>query len=247
MHAMSRFPYSLTIAIPAYNEEETLSNVVSGAITAAKTLVSVYEILIVDDGSTDKTGAIADTFAKEHRWVKVVHHLKNQGFSGAIKTCYKKSAKELIFLLPADGQIHAGDAKLFLKVIHNADVVVGYRENNPEPLFRRFNSKVFHTFYRILFGVQLREISTSILWRKTVIDKIDITAMPRSALIEPEVVYKAWTMNFRFAEIPIPYYPRLGGSPKGANPLMILATFTELLRFWWEVRGKNLFRGSKNE
>jgi dolichol-phosphate mannosyltransferase len=155
---MSRFPYSLTIAIPAYNEEESLPDVISRAIAAAKTLVPVYEILIVDDGSTDKTGAIADRFKREHRWVKVIHHPKNQGFSGAIKTCYKKAAKELIFLLPADGQIIAGDAKIFLEAIPDADVVVGYREHNPEPLFRRFNSKVFHTMYRILFGVKLSEI-----------------------------------------------------------------------------------------
>lgn len=233
---MSRFPYSLTIAIPAYNEEESLPQVVLKAIATAKALVSVYEILIVDDGSTDKTGAIADRFAKEHREVKVIHHPKNQGFSGAIKTCYKKSTKELIFLLPADGQIDAADVILFLSAIDNADVVVGYREHNPEPLFRRFNSKVFHTMYRILFGVRLREISTSILWRKTVIDKIDITAMPRSALIEPEVVYKAWAMGFRFAQIPVPYYPRRTGSAKGANPVMIAATFIELLRLRCQMR-----------
>jgi glycosyltransferase involved in cell wall biosynthesis len=236
MHVMSRFPYTLTIAIPAYNEEESLPTVVTQAINAAKTNVAVYEILIVDDGSTDQTGTIADTFAKEHRWVKVVHHPKNQGFSGAIKTCYRKSTKELIFLLPADGQIDAGDVKLFLKAIENADVVVGYREHNPEPFFRRFNSKVFHTMYRLLFGVRLREISTSILWRKTVIDKINITAMPRSALIEPEVIYKAWTMGFRFAQIPVPYYPRNSGKPKGANPLMMLMTFTELLRLRREMK-----------
>jgi glycosyltransferase involved in cell wall biosynthesis len=233
---MSRFPYSLTIAIPAYNEEESLPEVITKAVAAAKTNVPVYEILIVDDGSTDKTGAIADIYAKEHRWVKVVHHPKNQGFSGAIKTCYKKSTKELIFLLPADGQIDASDVKLFLNAVDTADVVVGYREHNPEPLFRRFNSRVFHTLYRMLFGVRLREISTSILWRKTVIDKINITAMPRSALIEPEVVYKAWAMGFRFAQIPIPYYPRSGGSPKGANPLMIAATFIELLRLRYQIR-----------
>lgn len=233
---MSRFPYSLTIAIPAYNEEESLPQVISKAIAAAKMFVSAYEILIVDDGSTDKTPVIADTFAKKYRQVNVVHHPKNQGFSGAIKTCYKRSSKELIFLLPADGQIDAADVKFFLHAIHNADVVVGYRKHNPEPLFRRFNSRVFHTIYRILFGVRLREISTSILWRKTVIDKINITAMPRSALIEPEVVYKAWAMGFRFAQIPIPYYPRHGGSPKGANPLMIATTFIELLRLRYQVR-----------
>jgi hypothetical protein len=80
-----------------------------------------------------------------------------------------------------------------------------------------------------------------------VIDKIDITAIPRSALIEPEVVYKAWAMGFRFTEVPIPYYPRAGGTPKGANPLMIVTTFIELLRLWWQMRGKQLFTRSENK
>jgi glycosyltransferase involved in cell wall biosynthesis len=247
MRTMPRFPYSLTIAIPAYNEASSLRDVVSKSLAAAKSLSAVYEILIVDDGSTDRTPEIADQLKRQHRWIRVIHHKKNQGFSGAIKSCYKEASRELIFLLPADGQIDPADAGLFLKAIGNADVVVGYRENNPEPLFRRFNSRVVHTMYRVLFGVKLREISTGILWRKKIIDTINITAVPRSALIEFEVIYKAWAAGYRFAQVPLPFYPRTGGSPKGADPRMIIITFCELIRLWWEMRGSRLFSFFKNK
>lgn len=228
--------YSLTIAIPAYNEASSLERVLTSALRAAQKYANEYEVLVVDDGSTDDTGAIAARFARSNSHIRIIRHPGNLGFSGAIKSCYTKSKMELIFLLPADGQIDAMDVGIFLKKIDDADVVVGYRTNNPEPITRKINSFVFHTLYRLLFGVRLKEISTSILWRKSALDHIDITAKPRSALIEPEVVYKAWAAGLRFAHVPIPYYPRTGGKPKGANPLMIIMTLKELLRLWWEMR-----------
>ena len=228
--------YSLTVAIPAYNEAEALPGVLAGALKIAPLYAKNFEILVVDDGSVDATGKIADAAARKNRHVRVVHHPKNQGFSGAIKSCYRQANGEIIFLLPADGQIHMTDLGRFWVKLPQADVVVGHRLNNPEPASRKINSAVFHTLYRMLFGVRLQEISTSILWKKEVLDSLDITAIPRSALIEPEVVYKAWARGYRFAQVGIPYYAREGGTPKGSNPVMIFMTIKELFRLWWQMR-----------
>ncbi len=217
---------SLTIAIPAYNEEGSIKKVVTEALMYAD------EVLVVNDGSTDRTVANIP----KHKKVRIITHITNQGFSGAIASCYKHATREFVFLLPADGQVAVSDCKLFLGKIKNADVVVGYRKNNPEPISRRVNSWVFHAIYRMLFGVKLREISTSVLWRKKVLDSIKITANPRSALVEPEVIYKAWSAGWRITEVGIPYYPRKTGSPKGASPLMILVTIKELLRLYISSR-----------
>ena len=113
---------------------------------------------------------------------------------------------------------------------------MGYRLTNPEPLFRRINSKVFHMLYRSLFGVTLRKFPQVFYGGNPSSTRIDITAIGRSALIEPEVIYKAWSAGWRIAEVAIPYYPRTTGTPKGSNPLMILVTLKELLRFWWEQK-----------
>lgn len=228
---MKKVP-SLTIAIPAYNEAGSIEHVVKDALFTAKKLAADFEILVVDDGSTDGTGALVSRVPH----ITLITHKTNQGFSGAIKSCYTHTSKNLVFLLPGDGQVKPADCALFLKKIDTADVVVGYRKNNPEPWFRRLNSFMFHAMYRALFGVKLKEISTSILWRKKVLDSIHITAIPRSALIEPEVVYKAWSKGFRFTEVAVPYYPRLAGRAKGSNPLMILVTIRELLRLWLQTR-----------
>jgi glycosyltransferase involved in cell wall biosynthesis len=227
---------SLTIAIPAYNESGSIKKVVTEALAAAQALAITSEILVVDDGSTDGTGRILDTLGTIHPALRVIHHPKNQGFSGAIKSCYKHAEHELIFLLPADGQIKAQDCELFLNKLGNADVVVGFRKHNPESWSRKLNSKVFHALYRLLFGVKLKEISTSILWRKKILNRINITAIPRSALIEPEVVYKAWKSGARFEEVAVPYYARASGKAKGSNPFMILMTIRELVRLWLTCR-----------
>lgn len=301
--------FSLTIAIPAYNEEGSVQRVALQALRAAKALTDKYEILLVNDGSSDRTGTIIDTLTKKHKEIRVIHHRKNQGFSGAIKTCYRNAKNDLVFLAPADGQVDIGDCKLFIEKMNSktalvegdagrhgisstvtsslglnrwimqpleltgaehgmptkasrpisdknnmdprrslprtsfrgrddasVDVVVGYRINNPEPLSRKVNSFLFHLLYRILFGVKLREISTSILWRKKVLDSIEITSSARSAMIEPEVVYRAWKQGYRFAQVGIPYYPRTHGKANGGNPLMIFVTLKEMLRLWITLR-----------
>jgi glycosyltransferase involved in cell wall biosynthesis len=226
---------SLTIAIPAFNEEESLSDVVTKALQVAPSVAKDFEILLVNDGSTDDTGKIADQLAQKFSRVRVIHHKRNMGFSGAITTCYRKATSDLIFLMPADGQIDAFDVKHFMEKIASADVVVGYRTKSHESFIRKFNSMIFHFLFRVLFGIPLKEISTSILWRKHVLDKIEITANPRSALIELEVIVKAWRMGARFKQVGIPFYPRLRGKAKGANLIMILATLGEIARLWWTI------------
>lgn len=227
---------SLTIAIPAFNEQDSLKAIVIRAIKVAQALTKDYEILLVDDGSTDATGKIIDTFSKRNHHIKALHHAKNQGFSGAIKSCYRNASKNFVFLIPADGQVDPGDVKKFLKKIHDTDVVVGYRISSPESLVRKLNSFLFHTLYRMLFRVRLKEVSTAVLWRKKVLDTLLMTSAQRSAMIEPELIYRAWQKGYRITEVGIPYYPRKCGRPKGTNPLMIMVTVRELLRLWWKLR-----------
>ncbi len=226
---------SLTIAIPCFNESGFLTSVVKQSLNVAQSLTIDYEILLVDDGSTDGTGKIIDTLSMRNRHIKGIHHAKNQGFSGAIKSCYRNATKDLVFLIPADGQVDPGDVKKFLVKIDRADVVVGFRITNPEPCVRKFNSLLFHILYRILFGVKLKEVSTAVLWRKKVLDALPMTAAPRSAMIEPELIYRSWKKGYRITDVGIPYYLRKKGKPKGTNPLMILVTLKELTRLWWKL------------
>ncbi len=222
--------HAVSITIPAYNEAENIEHVAQDALAALKKYSPTGEILFVNDGSTDTTGEILDRLAKKHKHIRVIHHPKNLGFSGAITSCYRGAKKELIFLAPGDGQIALDDIKLFLNKIDGNDVVIGYRLMRDEPFTRKLNSYVFHLIYRILFGVPVKEISTAVLWRKNILDAVTITAHPRSALIEPEVIYKAWKQGAKLTQVGVPYYPRRAGLAKGGSIVMILMTLKELLR-----------------
>lgn len=226
---------SLTIAIPAYNEESSLPAVIKDVLAVGPKVTDSLELLLVNDGSTDKTLHIMKKAALTDKRITVYNHTKNKGFSGAIKSCYRKATSEWIFLAPADGQISMDILPSFIKETSHADVVVGYRTSNPEPLSRKINSFVFHWLFRHLFQVNLKEISTAILWKKSVLDAIDITADDRSALIQPEVIAKAWHKKIHFATVGFSYHTRTGGIPKGGNIIMIIVTLKELIRLKMQI------------
>jgi glycosyltransferase involved in cell wall biosynthesis len=226
---------SLTIAIPAFNEDLTLEEVIRVALTVGKKSAKRFELLLVNDGSTDTTGAIMDRYAMRHTEITVFHHTANLGFTGAIQSCYEQSRFGWVFLAPADGQIHVQDLSLFIQKTKHADVIVGYRKSRPESLIRKINSLFFHTLYRTLFGMTLREISTAILWKKKILDQITITSDPRSAMIQAEMLYKAKKIGAVFSQVAVPYYVRKAGVAHGTDPMMILQTLKEMARLWWEM------------
>lgn len=228
---------SISITIPAYNEEQTLKRVFHNALSSVSKLTNDYEIVLVNDGSIDTTGRIMDSIKKRYaRKIVVVHHEKNKGFSGAMKSCYANASKDLIFLGPADGQFDYNEVAKFVKKIKTKDIVVAYRVVNKERFYRKINSFFFHLLARVLFGITLREFSSCIMYRKRVRDSITITANPFSCLFLPEFIYKAKRMEFRFGETPIHFYARAGGVQKGTNLRVILKTLWEMFIFWWKIQ-----------
>lgn len=227
---------SISIVIPAFNEEATIEAVVKEALSVLPTLTGEYEVLVVDDGSTDDTGVIADRLASESDEVRVIHHARNMGFTGAIKTCYDNALCDLVFLAPGDKQVNLSELRNFTDLIGDCDIVVGHRLVRSEPFYRSFNSWGFHLLCRILFGIRLREISLCNLYRRWVLQAMQIESLPGSAMIQAEVMYKAMKMGCRIKEAAMSHYPRAAGKSKGANPGMIIRTFAEMLRLWWKLR-----------
>jgi len=230
---------SISVVIPAYNEEVTLENVVLEAKRELEKLKLPYEIVLVDDGSGDKTGEIIDRLAKT-RNIRGIHHKVNKGFTGAIKTAYQSAKNHLVILAPADGQFNFGQLKKFIEGIKGYDAAAGYRAVNPEPFNRKLNSWVFHKLCRLLLGIRLKEISTVIMWRKPVLDSINVESEEASAMILPELVAKALRKGYRFAEIPIHFELRKGGVGKGTKPIMIIKTILGMLKFSYHLRQDHL-------
>lgn len=231
----------VTIAMPAYDEALNLERTVTEAIDALAATAPDGEVLVVDDGSTDGTGAIADELARANTRVRVVHHASNRGFSGAMTTALRKARGEWVFLVPADGQVRMRDLDRFLAAQVDADIVVGLRASRPDPVGRALLSRAFHKIAKLLFPMPLAEFSAAFLFRRSLIDEMPIRSRASGASFLPEVLYRATVRHARFAQIVIEARPRLAGRAKGGRPGVALRTLFELVRLaplvrWDELR-----------
>lgn len=228
---------SISITIPALNEEKTIEKVCRDAVHAVSKITKNYEVLLVDDGSTDSTGKIMDKLKKEFRGkIYVIHHNKNKGFTGVMKTCYSNAKNNLIFLGPSDGQFDYSELKSFISAIRGNDFAVAYRVVNKERLIRKINSFFFHLLSRLLFGIKLKEFSSCIMYTKKVRDSIQITSNDSSCLFLPELIFKANRNKYKFAEVPIHFYKRQYGRANGSDIKIILYTLKEMVKFWFSTK-----------
>ena len=229
-----------TIAMPAYDEAANLERVAGEALAAVASAGGDGELLIVDDGSRDGTGAIADALANRDARVRVVHHAANRGFSGAMTTALRESRGEWIFLAPADGQLDMNELLRFLDARGDADIVVGTRRTRPDGVQRAMLSRAFHAIANALLPLPLSEFSAAFLFRRALVDAMRIRSRPRSATFLPEVLFRAKTRHARFAQLPIDWRPRLGGQAKGGQLSVALLTLVELVRLAPLVRWDEL-------
>ncbi len=224
----------LSIVIPAYNEEGSLELVVRQADQIASRIARVHEIVVIDDGSRDRTPAIADALADELESVRVVRHPLNLGFGAAQKSGFGSAQQPFVTLVPADGQFEVADLARFVPLLDGADVVVGYRVNRGDRLHRRINTRIFRAVMRLLFGVRLRDINWVKLFRRSILEGIEIEF--DGIGVDAEVVVKAARRGARFAELEVSYLARQTGVSTGDKPLNVLITIAELLILFWRTR-----------
>lgn len=227
----------ISVTIPAYNESKTIEKISRDALFFASLLSNKYELVLVNDGSTDRTLEIMKRLKKEFKdKINLIHHPQNLGFSGAIKSCYQHATGDYIFLGPADGQFDYSELKLFIKKIMNNDIVVAYRAINEEKIYRKFYSFFFHLISRVLFGIRLREFSSCILYTRAVRDSITVQAAPFSCLFLPEFIFKSLRKGYKIEQVPIHFYKRKGGTQKATNFKMIAKTLSEMCALWINIK-----------
>lgn len=229
---------SVSIVFPAYNEEENIERTVIEALNVFKKYFNEVEVIPVNDGSSDQTGAIIDQLHERHPEVKPIHHAKNQGYGGAVKTGLTSGSHDYIFFSDADGQFDLSEVSQLLEYIKDFDIVVGYRSQRADPIHRKLNAFCWGTLVRLLFDIRARDIDCAFkLFRRSVIDSAVLEA--EGAMISTELLAQAQMMGFSLKEVPVSHYPRAAGEQTGANPLVIFKAFIELFRLHGKLKNKN--------
>ncbi len=217
----------LSYFCPAYNEEENLEKHIENVRPVLEEIAEKYELLIVDNGSTDKTGEIADELAKKYSFIRVIHHESNRDYGGALKSGFENCRYEFICYNDSDLQYDFSEVKPMIPFLKDHGVVIGFRKNRKDNFYRKFQSKIFNFLSRSMFGLRVKDINCSFkVIQKKYIDAMKIIS--RSAFIDAELLIKAKKQGAKIKELEITHYPRVAGAATGHRPVVIFYTFKEM-------------------
>ena len=225
---------TISVIIPAYNEEGNIKKAVQACVEVLPSLTDVFEIIVVDDGSKDGTKQIAEELARYTSSVKVYHHAFNKGMGAAVATGISHARYELVFPIPADLQFDIRELSKFLPLIASSDIVAGYRVQREGTLYRRIVTFTNHILLRMLFGLKVKDPSWVKLFRRRIFDSISITSS--GFFWEAEVLIKAVRNKYRIQEVEVHSYPRMRGKSSGGTFRAAVKTFFTLLKFWFQNR-----------
>ena len=226
---------SLSIFFPAYNDAGTIASLVLVAHMTARELTDDYEVIVVDDGSPDHTGELLDEMARHFAWLRVVHHAKNRGYGGALRTGFASAAKDLIFYTDGDAQYDPREmVRLYEALAPDVDFVNGYKIGRSDPVHRIVIGRVYHAFVRAVFGLRLRDVDCDFrLMRRGVFDQVALTRS--SGVICVELMKKVQDHGFRIAQVPVHHFHRSYGRSQFFNVPRVARTLLDLARLWVEL------------
>lgn len=219
---------SLSLFFPAYNEELNIAQSVAQAEQILRRIAKQYEIIIVNDGSKDSTGAIADELSAKDNHIKVVHHSPNQGYGAAVWSGVKAAQYDYVFFTDADLQFDLQELEQLVQFIPEYQVVIGYRAKRRDPFMRILNAKSWNILNRLLFGLKVKDIDCAFkLFDRRLIQSLETKS--RGAMLSAEILIRLQRQGVKFKEVPVTHLPRTMGSATGAKPSVILRAFKELI------------------
>jgi glycosyltransferase involved in cell wall biosynthesis len=221
---------SLSIVLPAYNEEENVESAVEQVSAIAQELGMDYEIILVNDGSADRTGEIGRELEQRVPNFRLVEHYPNRGYGGSLKAGFAAATKDLVAFVPADNQFDFNEVNRLLERLDEADIVSGYRADRQDPFIRKFNALGWNMVVRLLFGSLCRDIDCGFkLFRREILDRVNIVS--DGAMIDTEFLAGAKARGYRIVDVPVTHLPRVAGEATGANFRVVAKAFYDLVRF----------------
>ena len=229
----------LSFFFPALNEEDHVAALVRDALAELPRFADDLEITVIDDGSTDRTGTIADELAAADRRVRVIHHAARRGYGAAVRAGLLAATRPWVFYTDGDRQFDLRDLERLIAASDGVDAVVGYREHRADPRRRLFIAWVYNRLIRVLFGGGWRDVDCAFkLFRREVFQRVDLARVQSSgAFFSPELLIVLAHSGAAVRQVPVRHLPRTAGRPKGAEPRVIARAIRDLfrlrLRLWF--------------
>lgn len=222
----------LSFFFPALNEEDNVAPIVAEALSVLPRFADDLEITVVDDGSSDRTGAIADELARSDPRVRVIHHGTRRGYGGAVRSGLVAATKPWVFFTDGDRQFALEDLALLIAESEGADAVVGFRKKRADPARRLFVAWVYNGLIRVLFGGGWRDVDCAFkLFRREVFVRVPLERVrSNGAFFSPELLITLRRAGVRVRQVGVRHFPRTAHEPKGASPRVILRAIRDLIR-----------------
>jgi glycosyltransferase involved in cell wall biosynthesis len=218
----------LTVVVLAYDEAASLEVVVREIAGELEALRCPHDILIIDDGSTDGTGQIADQLATMVAGVRVIHHSTNQGLGGGYRTGFASAHGEFVTFYPADGQFPASIIGQMLQLIGEADMVLGYLPNRDSSVVAKLLSSCERALYRLMFG-KMPRFQGITMFRRSLLDEFELRSSGRGWAVLMELMIRACRADRRLVSTPTDMRRRMSGSSKVNNWRTVVANCRQIL------------------
>ena len=226
---------SISVFFPCHNEQENVERVVHQSLEVLKKLGVDFEVIIIDDGSTDDTGEIAEAIVRENENVKVVHHETNLGYGAALQSGFRTATKKFVFYTDGDGQFDISEMPPLLPLMEEYDIVSCYRIKRQESRLRRINAWCWTQLVCLVFGMRVRDIDCAFkLYKRKIFDEIEMSST--GALIDAEILARARRKGYTIVQRGVHHYPRRAGEQSGASIRVILRAFKELFKLYNQIR-----------
>ncbi len=228
--------FSISVVLPAYNEEENIKNTLLNCINFLNEGFENYEVIAVNDGSSDRTKEEIKNMMLENSRIKLVDHAVNQGYGAALNSGFESAVKDYIFLMDSDGQFDISDMDLMIPLVTGQNVVLGYRTSRADNMVRSLNAYIYNLYIKLFFGLKVIDIDCAFkLFPKSAFDYVK-PIKSRGALYSAELLIKFVRNGFEIKEVGVNHYPRTYGEQSGANLNVIFKMFKESWDFYKDLR-----------
>ncbi len=219
---------SISIVIPAYNDETTVGRLIRDTDGLVRDLCDDYEIICTNDGSRDNTLSLLTELTASVPKLRIINHEVNQGFGKTIRELYFSGTKDVILSLPGDYQYAPKELLTMAEGLKNHDLVIGLRVKRNDPPRRKLQSHVYNLMLRTIYGSKLKDVNSIKLFKRAILDKISLVS--QTAFVDAELCIRSQQAGFNVIEIPIEHLPRTSKGASGGKLSVIWETFSDLVK-----------------